>query len=150
MHAGNDTADRESLATAPVHNVFVIPRRQGNGFQASVRGHVLDLIDPSSYALAPTTDDLFTVSIAAALAWAARRFLRARSLPDYVSVSAEWRTPEDPRSPADITTTVTVSSGAEAVTAALTAALTTALENSLAARSLAKPVVRISLEGANR
>jgi hypothetical protein len=42
--------------------------------------------------------------------------------------------------------TVTVSSGAEAVTAALTAALTATLENSLAARSLAEPVVRISLE----
>lgn len=146
MHAGNDTADRESLATPPVHNVFVIPRGQGNGFQARVRGHVLDLVDPSSYALAPTTDDLFIVSIAAALAWSARRFLRARSLPDYVSVSAEWRTHEDPPSPADITMTVTVSSGAEAVTAALTAALTATLENSLAARSLAEPVVRISLE----
>ena len=108
--------------------LFVLPRGEGNGFRASVRGHILDLIDPGSYALAPTTDDLFIVSIAASLAWAARSFLRAHGLPDYVSVSAEWSTRDDPSSPTDINLTVTVSKGAEAEGAALAAAF----ENSLA------------------
>ena len=130
-----------NATAAASHTLVVIPRREGNGFQASVRGHILDLIDPSSYALAPTSDDLFIVSIASALAWSARRFLRDSALPDYVSISAEWRTPEDLPSLADINLTVTVSIRAEAVRTALAAAL----ENSLAARSHAEPVVHISL-----
>ena len=122
--------------------LFVLPRGEGNGFRASVRGHILDLIDPGSYALAPTTDDLFIVSIAASLAWAARSFLRAHGLPDYVSVSAEWSTRDDPSSPTDINLTVTVSKGAEAEGAALAAAF----ENSLAARFRAKPALHVSFD----
>ena len=120
--------------------LFVIPRGQGDGFQARVRGHVLDLIDPSSYELSPTADDLFNLSMASALAWPTRTFLRARNRPDYVSISAEWRTSQDPTGLADINLTVTVSRGAEPVTPELTALL----ENSIAARSLAKPAVHIS------
>jgi uncharacterized OsmC-like protein len=128
--------------------LFVIPRGRGDGFQASIRGHILDLADPSSgHALAPTPDDLFIVSIASECAWSARKFLRAYGLPDDVSVSANWRTThEDPSSPADINLTVTVSSRPEAMSAALAAAVA----NSLAARSLAEPVVHISFEGVNR
>ena len=136
--------DRDTGATPPAagQTLFVLPRGRGNGFRASVRGHVLDLIDPGSYALAPTTDDLFIVSIAAAVAWSAERFLRAHDLPDYVSVSATWRPYDDPPGPFDIELTVTVSKSADAVSQALAAAL----EKSLASRSLDKPVVRISLE----
>jgi hypothetical protein len=126
--------------------LFVIPRGQGDGFQARVRGHVLDLIDPSSYELSPSADDLFILSMASALAWSARTFLRARGVPDYVSISAEWRTSQDPAGLADITLTVTVSRSVEPVTSELA----TVLENSIAARSLAKPVVHISFEGVNR
>jgi uncharacterized OsmC-like protein len=133
-------------APASSHELFVIPRGNGDGFQASVRGHILDLIDPSSYALAPTPDDLFVVSIAAALAWSARSFLRSAGLPDYASVSAEWQAHEAVPTPVDITLTVTISRRAEEVSAALAAAL----ESSLAGRRLADPVVRISLEGADR
>jgi uncharacterized OsmC-like protein len=127
--------------------LFVIPRGRGEGLRASIRGHILDLADASSgHALAPTPDDLFVVSIASEFARSARRFLRASGLPDYVSVSATWRTHEDLPSLADIDLTVTVSRRAEAVSAALAAAFA----NSLAARSLAQPVVYISLEGVNR
>jgi hypothetical protein len=63
-----------------------------------------------------------------------------------VSVSATWRTNADLPSPADIDLTVTVSRRAEAVSAALAAAFA----NGFAARSLAEPVVYISLEGVNR
>jgi hypothetical protein len=136
--------DVATLPTAPSssHTLFVVPRGEGAGFRAKVRGHVLDLIDPSSYALAPTTDDLLVVSLAAALAWSARSFLRARSLPDYVSVSAERRTPRDSASPWEISLTVTVSEGARAEAEALAAAL----ETSLAARLAAEPVIHISFE----
>jgi uncharacterized OsmC-like protein len=132
-----------SVRTAS-HALFITPRGRGDGFQASVRGHILDLVDPASYALAPTPDDLYIVSLAAGLAWTARRFLRAERLPDYVSVAAEWQTHSDPPTPADIALTVTVSERAEAVSDALTAAL----EQSLTARSLVTPIVRVSLEGA--
>jgi hypothetical protein len=66
---------------AATHALFVVPNRRGDGFQASVRGHILDLIDPSSYALAPTADDLLVVSFASALAWSARSFLRTHGCP---------------------------------------------------------------------
>ena len=124
--------------------LFVIPRGRGDGFQASIRGHILDLADPSSgRALAPSPDDLFIVSIASELAWSARRFLRASGLPDEVSVSAMWRRPDDLPGLDDINMTVAVSRRAAAVAAALAAAF----EESLTARSLAEPVVHLSFEG---
>jgi hypothetical protein len=130
------------MAAAADHSLFITPRGEGNGFQARVRGHVLDLIDPASYALSPTTDDLFIVSLAGALAWSARSFLRAQGLPEYVSVSASWQTHDDPPALADIALTVTVSREA----AAIQKELTSALETTLASRSRAQPVVRVSLE----
>ncbi|MFZ1880212.1 MAG: hypothetical protein WAU41_08605 [Gaiellaceae bacterium] len=143
----NDFDDDFRAAARSSHALFVIPRERGDGFQVSIRGHILDLADPrSGHELAPTPDDLFIVSIASQYAWSARSFLRDAGLPDEVSVSAQWRTPGDLRLLADINLTVTVSRSAEAVTAALGAAL----ENSLAARSPAEPVVHISLEGATR
>lgn len=123
--------------------LYVTRRGRGDGFEASIRGHILDLADPDSgHSLAPTPDDLFIASIASDIAWSARNFLRTLDLPDDVSVSAEWRTREGLRSLADLNLTITVSRRAQAVTAALGAAL----EQSLAARSLAEAVVRISLE----
>jgi hypothetical protein len=140
-----DNGDSHAVPTSS-HALFVIPRGRGDGFQASIRGHILDLADPTSgHTLAPTPDDLFILSIASECAWSAQRFLRAFDLPDDVSVSAKWRTPENLPGPADITLIVTVSRRAEAVSAALAVAFA----NSLAARSLAEPVVHISLEGAN-
>ena len=136
------SAITESAKPGTDHSLYVTPRGEGHGFQARVRGHVLDLIEPDSYALSPTTDDLFIVSFAAALAWSARSFLRAQGLPDYVSVCANWRTHDDPPAFADIGLTVTVSGQA----ADVREALTSALETSLAGRSLVKPVVRVSLE----
>jgi len=124
------------------HTLSIVPRGEGNGFRANVRGHVLDLIDPSSYALAPTTDDLFTVSIAATLAWAARGFLRAHGLPDYVSVSAERRESPDSSGPWDISLVVTVSERAEPEAAELAAEL----EKTLATRLAANPGIHISFE----
>jgi hypothetical protein len=133
-----------TLPAAPssTHTLYVVPRGEGAGFRAKVRGHVLDLIDPSSYALAPTTDDLLVVSLAAALAWSARSFLRAQSLPDYVSVSAERHTPRDPSDPWEISLTVTVSEGAQAEAESLAAALQTSLK----ARLAAEPVIHISFQ----
>jgi uncharacterized OsmC-like protein len=129
------------------HALFVIPCGQRDGFRASIRGHILDLADPSlGHALAPTPDDLLIVSIASEVAWSARSFLRAEGMPDDVSVTAEWRTPEGMRGLADVNLTVTVSSRAQAVGAALGAAF----ETSLAARSPSAPAVHISFEGMNR
>jgi uncharacterized OsmC-like protein len=106
---------------------------------------MLELADPTDHRLAPSPDDLLIAAIASDLAWSARRFLRARGLPEYVSVSAKWQTREDPPGLDDINLTVTVTSRAEAVSGALA----TSFENSLAARSLAEPVVHISLDGVN-
>jgi len=153
MKTSLDTQPHVSGSTAPStigtpgNALFVIPRGRGDGFQASIRGHILELADPSSaHALAPTPDDLFVASIASELAWSARRLLRASGLPDDVSVYAQWRTPEDLPSPADINLTLTVASDAEAVTTGVAAVF----ENGLAARSLAVPVVHISVEGVPR
>jgi uncharacterized OsmC-like protein len=135
------------ISGAPTgHALFIIPTRWRDGFKASIHGHMLELADPTDHRLAPSPDDLLIASIASDLAWSARRFLRAHGLPDDVSVSARWQTTEGPPSLADITLTVTVSTRAEAVSGALAAAFA----NSLAARSLAEPVVHISLEGGNR
>ena len=128
------------------HALFIVPTRRGNGFEASIHGHILELADPTDHRLAPSPDDLVIAGISSDLAWAARRLLRARGLPDDVSVSARWDTAEDPPGLANVTLTVTVSTRATALSGALAAAFA----NSLAARSLAEPVVRISLEGGNR
>lgn len=127
--------------------LFVTRHARGDGFHANIRGHVLELADPSSgHELAPTPDDLQVASIASELAWSAQRFLRTCGLPDQVSVSAEWRAHDDPPGQADISLTVTISTAAEAVSGALAVAL----EQSLAARSHAESVVRISLDGLPR
>ena len=95
--------------------LFVIPEH-GGGLRASIRGHLLELAEPSAvHRLAPTPDDLFIASIASDLAWSARHFLHARGLPDDVSVSAEWRGVEHPPSVADVSMTVTVSETAKAL-----------------------------------
>lgn len=145
--ATQDGTEPFHATPASSHALCVIPHGRGDGFRASIRGHILDLADPSlGHALAPTPDDLYIVSIASEVAWSARSSLRAEGLPDDVSVAAEWRTPEGMPGLADINVTVTVSRPAEAVGAALGAAF----EKSLATRSLAAPVVHISFEGMNR
>jgi hypothetical protein len=63
-----------------------------------------------------------------------------------VSVSAEWWAKAGRQHPADISLTVTVSEATDEVSMSLAAEL----ENCLAARSLAKPVVHISLEGVDQ
>ena len=138
------SAEGDGHAAAPSgHTLFVVPRREGSGFQARVRGHVLDLIEPESYAHGPTPNDLFVVSLAVALAWSAVSFLRTSGLPEYVSVFAEWVMADDSSSSSEITLTVTVSEAAEPAKPALVALL----EESLATRFLAKPVVQLSFEG---
>jgi putative redox protein len=146
LRSRETTENCESDAAPTSHALFIIPTRRGDGFQASIHGHMLDLADPTDHRLAPSPDDLLIASIASDLAWSARRFLCAHGLPDDVSVSAQWQTTEGLPSLADITLTVTVSRRAKAVSEALAASF----ENSLAARTLAEPVVHISLEGGNR
>jgi uncharacterized OsmC-like protein len=141
---GTDNCEPDAAPTS--HALFIIPTRWGDGFKASIHGHMLELADPTDHRLAPSPDDLLIASIASDLAWSARRFLRAHALPDEVSVSATWQTTEGPPSLGDITLTVTVSARATAVNRALAAAFA----NNLAARSLAEPVVHISVEGRNR
>jgi uncharacterized OsmC-like protein len=138
--------DRDSDAAPTSHALFITPARWGDGFQASIHGHILELADPTDHRLAPSPHDLLIAAIASDLAWSARRFLRADGLPGDVSVSAGWQTTEGLPSLDDITLTLTVSTRAEAVSGVLAAAFA----NSLAARSLAEPVVHVSLEGANR
>jgi uncharacterized OsmC-like protein len=140
------TEVREVDAVPTGHALFIVPTRHGDGFKASIHGHMLELADPADHRLAPSPEDLLVASIASDLAWSAREVLRAYRLPDDVSVSAKWRTTEGLPSPADIDLTVKVSRRAEAVSTALAAAFA----SSLAARSLAEPVVHISYEGVNR
>jgi uncharacterized OsmC-like protein len=136
--AGSDAAP------ASAYGLLVVPNGRRNGFHATIRGHELELADPDSgHALAPTPDDLLVGSIASDCAWSTQRFLRARRLPDEVSVCAKWRTREDSPVLADIDVRVTVSKSAESVSAALIAAL----KNSLRGRSLNAPL-RVGIRNA--
>lgn len=144
---GHGAGPGEHAEPASSHALFVVPRGHGDGFEASIRGHVLELADPASgSALAPTPHDLLIVSLASELAWTARTVLRDGGLPDDVSVAAEWRTQDDPPRLAEIDLTVLVPRGA----AGVSTALTDAFETSLAARTLDAPTLNISLEGASR
>jgi hypothetical protein len=139
------TDAREPDAAATSHALFVVPSGHGDGFHASIRGHMLELADPADHRLAPSPDDLLVASIASDLAWSARTSLRAHGLPVDVSVSAKWRRTEGLLGPAAVDLKVTVSRLTEAVGEALDAAFA----SSLAARSLGEPVVHISYEGVN-
>jgi putative redox protein len=128
---------RDPKPAASHDALFVIPSGRGGRLRASIRGHLLELADPSSgHGLAPTPDDLFIASIASDLAWSARHFLRAHGLPDDVSISAHTRRLQDSPSLADIRLTVTVSETVEAMGDALEDALT----ERLTARSFAEPL----------
>lgn len=133
----NETESVLSDAAVTSHVLFVNPTRRGDGFRASIRGHLLELADPGSgHRLAPTPDDLLIVSIASDLAWSARQFLRGHGLADDVNVSAARQTLENPPRLADISVTVAVSETAETMSDALMAAL----EERVAARSLDHPL----------
>lgn len=141
--AGSADKGDAHVATASRRSLFVNPHGRRDGFWTNIRGHVFDLADPRSALLAPTPDDLYIASIASALAWSARSFLRTQGLRDDVCVAAEWLSDEDPTGLADINVTIRIPRCAEAVHAALSALI----ESSLAARLLAKPEVHISLQG---
>ena len=133
------TITQPNAVSQSTNGLFVIPDGQRDGFHATIRGNELELGDPASgHSLAPRPDDLLIMSIASACAWSAKRFLRARRLPDDVSVYAAWRTAED-STLASVDVRVTVPNAAESVSATLAAAL----ENS-AARSLNAPL-RVSI-----
>jgi hypothetical protein len=147
----DSTQQRSGVPTPPSatsnHALYVIPRKPGDGFQANIRGHVLDLADPSSgNEPAPTPQDLFVVAMASEIAWSARTFLRTYGLPDDVNVCAHWRTRDDLPHPGDIDLIVMVSRRAEAMSAELVGVL----ENNLEVRSRTGPIVHISLEGVER
>jgi hypothetical protein len=117
-------ADEAEAVSASGLAIFVGPNKRGDGFRASILGHMFELADPDvSRGLVPTPTDLLTVAIAADVAWFARRFLRARGVPDYVGVSARPGTREPQAGPGDVEVTVDVSKDAEAVCTALAAAL---------------------------
>src|SRR3954466_12947477 len=103
------------VCLAPSHKLSVYQPGLEGGFQASIRGHTLDLADPSSgHALAPTPEDLFVAALASQLAWSARSFLHAHGQPEGdVSVSANWQADGDLPSGRDLDLTVTVSRCAE-------------------------------------
>ena len=126
--------------TAPGRSLFVVPNKRGDGFRASVRGHMFELADPeSAHGLVPTPEDLLAVAIASDIAWFARRFLRTHGLDDHVSVSARARTDESPAGPGRFEVTVEVSR--QAVVHGPT--LATMLEHRLATHSPPAPEVRI-------
>jgi hypothetical protein len=130
---------------ASTHQLFVVRDGRRDGFRATVAGHVVELADPdSAHSLAPTPGDLLIVSIASAFAWSARGFLRARGLPDDVSVSATWGTHEDPPRLSGVDVTVTVPNSA-----AVSVPLTSALENNLVGLSLNAPL-RVRIQDAQQ
>lgn len=118
-----DSSDLRTVE-AERNALFVIPSPRGDGFRASIRGHLLELADPSSgHALAPTPDDLLILSIASDFAWFAHRFLRASGLDDQVSVSARWQRLGSQPSLEAISVTVTVAQSVKPMSDALVAAL---------------------------
>jgi hypothetical protein len=116
--------------------LFVGPYRSGDGFRASVRGHILGLADPDSPdRLAPTPRDLVAAALASDVAWFARQFLRDRARDDYVSVSVRTSTSEGLPSWCSFDVTVDVSEQA----APLGTMLLTALEERFAAAASKSP-----------
>jgi organic hydroperoxide reductase OsmC/OhrA len=129
-------AVREPQPAPASHDALFVTQGRGGGLRASIRGLLLELAEPSPvHRLAPTPDDLFIASIASDLAWSARHFLHTRGLPDDVSVSAEWRTPENRSRLTDVSMTVTVSETVEPTSDALEQTLA----ERVAARSLHEP-----------
>ena len=132
-------ADRDTTAVSGYAH-FVVPNKRGDGFRASVRGHMFELVDPeSTHGLVPTPLDLLTAAVAADLAWFARGLLRDHGLDDSVSVAARVRVSESPAEPGGVDVTVEVSRDATALEATLAAAL----EGRLAAHSSLSPQLRI-------
>jgi hypothetical protein len=104
--------------------LLVIPSRGGNGFRASVRGHLLELADPDSdHRLSPTPQDLVAAAVASDVAWFARRFLRDHELDDDVSVSAWASTSEGVPTWCSLDVRVDVSEHAAAIERRLATAL---------------------------
>jgi hypothetical protein len=131
-------ADHGASVSGYAH--FVVPNKRGDGFRASVRGHMFELVDPeSTHGLVPTPLDLLTAAVAADLAWFARGLLRDHGLDDYVSVAARVRVSASPAEPGGVDVTVEVSRDATALEATLAAAL----EGRLAAHSSLSPQLRI-------
>jgi len=144
---GTDLSAGDNSHLAATQVLFVIPRERGDGFRASIRGHMLDLADPiSGHALAPTPNDLFVAAHAAELAWCARRLLDAHGLPGGASVSATWRADGDLSAVAQFDLTVALPLRARAVAAGLGAAL----DESLAAASVARPTVHFRFDQVDR
>jgi hypothetical protein len=144
---GIELAGRDDSHPAATQVLFVIPRERGDGFKASIRGHMLDLADPTSgHALAPTPNDLFVAAHAAELAWCARRLLDAQGLPGGASVSATWRAEGDLSAVAQIDLTVALPLRAQAVADGLDAVL----DKSLAAGSVARPTVHLRFDQVDR
>ena len=121
---GSETLDPATAGSASPDALFVVPSGRGPGppgLRATIRGHLLELADPdSAHRLAPTPDDLLMASIASDFAWFTRRFLRARGIADYLSVSTTWRAHDDPPGLGDVDVTVAVSKAAAPMTEALT------------------------------
>jgi len=135
---GAAAADHGASVSRYAH--FVVPNKRGDGFRASVRGHMFELVDPeSTHGLVPTPLDLLTAAVAADLAWFARGLLREHGLDDYVSVAARVRVSESAAEPGVVDVTVAVSRDATALGATLAAAL----EGRLAAHSSLSPQLRI-------
>jgi hypothetical protein len=76
---------------ATLLSLFVTPEVRTGSFHASIRGHLLDLADPSRPGLAPTPDDLLVASLAAHATWSTQEIIGANRRGAVVSVAASWR-----------------------------------------------------------
>jgi hypothetical protein len=124
--------------SASRQTLFVISNERGDGFHGSVRGHLLELADPTDPVLAPTPDDLLVASIASDIAWFARRFLRTYEFDDYLSVSGRWTLGRPPEL-GKLDLTVAVPQSALSMRETLAAAL----ESRLAARRFSPPQLHV-------
>ena len=106
MKPNVDSDQRVAEAT-----LVVLPRPQGEGLQAWIRGRSVELADPArGHAFTPTPDDLLVAAIASNLAWSARAFLARRARRDDVTVSARWSTQGPSLGDVDVYVQVTVAS----------------------------------------
>ena len=136
-HTNGPTARRLLWDRVVDANLVVVPRRQGTGLQAWVRGRSVELADPTrSHAFTPTPDDLLVSAIASSLAWSARAFLARRSLEDYVTVSARWSTQGPSLGDVDVYLRVTVANLTEVERDALREQLEAVVPQHLARRQI--------------
>jgi putative redox protein len=87
------------VAAQQANPTIRVDHKTGDLFEIAIRDHQLHVDQPAEHGgsdLAPTPTELFVTSLAACVAFYARRFLARHDLPDGLSVRAEFTMADHP------------------------------------------------------